>query len=669
MLRDASVGRRLAYLSFLLFSFLVLVGVAGYVGLESASRETFQAVNDNRRLATMAGQIMATTLRLRQLEKETFLSIDDPTARNEYTARWTEQSSSLHGQFAAIEESMRTTEEKGWLSQMRQAFVAYGNAYHRVLLDVDEGNIKTPQQCNAAMAGVEDQLTTLNALTEKLNASYQAQAADEISIISRVLTRTMAWVIVFVVIALAVTIPVTLKLARSITKPIRQVVGAAREISRGNLEVSLAGEDREDEIGELNRSFADMSRYLREIADLSSTIAGGDLTARATPRSQDDVLSRAFVEMTDGLRNIVQSVRVAGKQLADGASQLAAASQETAKLSIHASSSIDELASNTTEMTANLQTVLKNAQMQAASVRQTSSSIDEMVAGFLKVAGSVMLLCDMSDRSRETVQAGIATTEKANQGLKHIQESISSAAQIVTALEERADSIGKIVEVIDDIAEQTNLLALNAAIEAARAGEHGMGFAVVADEVRKLAEKSALSTREISELVHTIQQEARKAVHKMDQSTTIAGDGINVGRELTDALEKIAKVVSEFNRLAQEIGTATSEQSDVSSQIAQATSRLNEITNEISSAMQQQAFGTASTGEAIEGMRDTVQRFSASAVELAATAEQMTRTSKLMLDAIQRFTLEADEQPEPQQQVRTWSRGQLKELRLKQAAG
>lgn len=669
MLRDASVGRRLAYLSFLLFSFLVLVGVAGYVGLESASRETFHAVNDNRRLATMAGQITATTLRLRQLEKDTFLSIEDPTVRTRYTARWTEQSTDLHGQFAVMEGSMRTTEEKGWLRQMRQALVAYENAYHQVLLDVDVGNIKTPQQCNAAMAGVENQITTLNALTEKLNSSYQAQAADEISIISRVLTRTMVWVIVFVVIALAITIPVTLNLARSITRPIRQVVGAAREISRGNLEVSLAGEDREDEIGELNRSFADMSRYLREIADLSSTIAGGDLTARATPRSQDDVLSRAFAEMTEGLRNIVQSVRVAGKQLADGAGQLAAASQETAKLSVHASGSIDELASNTTEMTTNLQTVLKNAQLQAASVRQTSSSIDQMVASFLKVAGSVMLLCDMSDRSRETVQAGIATTEKANQGLKHIQDSISSAARIVSALEERADSISKIVEVIDDIAEQTNLLALNAAIEAARAGEHGMGFAVVADEVRKLAEKSAFSTREISELVHTIQQEARKAVHKMDQSTAIANEGINVGRELTGALEQIAKVVSQFNHLAQEIGTATSEQSDVSSQIAQATSRLNEITNEISSAMQQQATGTGSTVEAIEGMRETVQRFSSSAVELAATAEQMTRTSKLMLDAIQRFTLEADEQPEPQQQVRTWSRGQLRELRLKKAAG
>jgi methyl-accepting chemotaxis protein len=253
------------------------------------------------------------------------------------------------------------------------------------------------------------------------------------------------------------------------------------------------------------------------------------------------------------------------------------------------------------------------------------------------------VLLDISNRSREEVHSGIGTMEKATDGLTKINTTIQSSGEIIGALGTRADDIGKIIEVIDDLAEQTNLLALNAAIEAARAGEHGLGFAVVADEVRKLAEKSAQSTKEISELIQSIQREARKAVENMNKSTAIVNEGLNLGQELNGALRKISNVVTEVYKFAQEIGAATNEQSHGSSQIARATTRLNEITHEINSAVEEQASGAQAVVKAMERMRELTQQSTSGSTELAASAEQMSKMSRELLGSMDRFVLQQNE--------------------------
>src|SRR5947209_18300935 len=259
--------------------------------------------------------------------------------------------------------------------------------------------------------------------------------------------------------------------------------------------------------------------------------------------------------------------------------------------------------------------MVKNTQTQASSVSETSASIDKMVASIQRVADTAKVLLDISQRSREEVHSGIQTMEKATDGLNRINTSIQTSSIIIGELGGRADDIGKIIEVIDDLAEQTNLLALNAAIEAARAGEHGLGFAVVADEVRKLAEKSTQSTKEISDLISSIQKEARQAVENMQHSTRIVEEGLSLGSDLNTALGKISNVVTEVFKFAQEIGSSTNEQSGGSSQIAKATSRLTEITQEINSAVEEQASGAQAVVRAMEKMRELVQQSASGSTE------------------------------------------------------
>ena len=446
--------------------------------------------------------------------------------------------------------------------------------------------------------------------------------------------------IIGTLLAVLLGVVISYKSAKSITDPLQKLIGVARDIGRsGDLDHEI-DINRKDEVGELAKTFGIMVTYLREMAAVSESIASGDLAAEVHPRSANDTLGNAFAKMIAGLRTLVSSVRDSAAQVASGSNQVAGASDESAKISLNAASAIDEVTSTMHEMTINVQNMVKNTQVQASSVSETSASIDQMVTSIQRVADTSKVLLDISQRSREEVQNGISTMEKATDGLTRINRSISTSGEIISVLGQRADDIGKIVEVIDDLAEQTNLLALNAAIEAARAGEHGLGFAVVADEVRKLAEKSAHSTKEIADLITSIQKEARKAVDNMEKSTGIVNEGITFGNDLNLALRKISTVVTEVYKFAQEIGAATHEQSHGSSQIARATTRLNEITHEINSAVEEQASGAQAVVKAMDRMRELVQRSTSGSTELAASSEQMSKMSRSLLEAMDRFVLE-----------------------------
>ncbi len=428
--------------------------------------------------------------------------------------------------------------------------------------------------------------------------------------------------------------------AKSITQPLYHLIEVARRIGdSGDLEQSI-DVHRSDEVGVLAENFNKMIVHLKEMASVSAAISEGQLAVAVQPRSNQDTMAKAFSRMTQGLRDLVRKVRDSASQVASGAGQMASASDESAKVSVQAASAIDEVTSTMHEMSINVQNVVKNTQLQASSVAETSASIDQMVTSIQRVADTAKLLVDISHRSREEARVGMETMDKATTGLNRASQAIQSSAEIIDVLGHRADSIGKIIEVIDDLAEQTNLLALNAAIEAARAGEHGLGFAVVAEEVRKLAEKSTQSTKEISELIQGIQKEAREAVENMEKSTSMVQDGLVLNKDLSLALNKISDVVSEVYKYSQEIGAATMEQSSGSSQIAKATNRLTEITQEINSSVEEQASGAQAVVRAMERMRELVQQSTSSSTELAAAAEQMSKLSRQLLESMDRFALE-----------------------------
>jgi len=634
-----SIGKKLyagfgLVLAILLGLFLVNV-FAGFRG-RSASSDSSVAYESVGTISTVRLQIMRN-----RLDLDNFLLSGDPRDEEKVNKGMTDLADLLkRGESQASSDLLRTT-----LIQVESTEASWSDNFAKPLLakrhQVDSGDATVSDlqifylQKDPASWLTKSSVVLEQAVTESNKAFDQARKSAE-----RATNWNFVATTVGTALAILLGIFVAYYTAKSITEPLTHLITVAREIGdSGDLDQNI-DIHRNDEIGALATTFNNLVAYLKEMAGVSMAVAEGDLTVEVVPRSKRDTLGNAFLRMSHGLQQIVRTTRDSASQVSAGSNQVAGAADESAKVSVQASSAIEEVTSTMHEMSINVQNVVKNTQVQASSVAETSASIDQMVTSIQRVADTAKVLLDIANRSREEVVVGIQTMEKTTDGLNRTNKAIQSSAEIINVLGHRADDIGRIIEVIDDLAEQTNLLALNAAIEAARAGEHGLGFAVVADEVRKLAEKSTQSTKEIAELIQSIQREAKQAVENMDRSTRIVEEGLSLGNDLGSALHKISNVVTEVYKFSQEIGAATNEQSVGSAQIAKATSRLTEITQEINSAVEEQASGAQAVVRAMDKMRELVQQSASSSTELSAAAEQMLKLSRNLLDGMDRFVLD-----------------------------
>ena len=284
-----------------------------------------------------------------------------------------------------------------------------------------------------------------------------------------------------------------------------------------------------------------LNTLVREVSKLS----GGDLRAAvpeadAASRNEVHVIGHAFNQMAESVRNLVKGVSSTSVQVSTAATELEGAAKSAMESSVQASTSASGI---------------------AASIEQLSVSITH-------VADNANHAAEISAEAKTVTGSGRDVVHKTMNELERVAVDINESATLIGLLGERSKQISSVVGVIREIADQTNLLALNAAIEAARAGEQGRGFAVVADEVRKLAERTAMSTQEISVTVNAILKETAGAVQRMQSVSANMAESVDLARSAGESLQAIDRHAQDTVEVVNGIADSTREQSAASQEIA-----------------------------------------------------------------------------------------------------
>jgi methyl-accepting chemotaxis protein len=372
------------------------------------------------------------------------------------------------------------------LTSLAGAFKAYWSEEASVIKLSNEN--KTDEATTLMNQKLNSLASMIDSIIDSLFTTSDSEAKISTTANHTAATRTISFMLAMVVIGIIASLGLGNIISRVIGKPLQQLTVAAEQLAAGDLSLSVATINANDETAILTNAFAKMAGSLRKLAG----------------RINED--SNTLFLASRDLKNTANETGKSSQEVATTIGELARAAAEQAEQTNEAVTKLDVL---------------------AGLVRKVSAEVENISAESESVAQSAIL-------------GQKATTDVAEEIVK-IYELTKDVTGVIDELEKTSREITSITALIQSIAEQTTLLALNAAIEAARAGEHGRGFGVVAQETGKLAEQSKQAAQLIGHLLGKMGQRTQQAVQSMATGMNVVTAGKNRATEATSTFEQIFK--------------------------------------------------------------------------------------------------------------------------------
>lgn len=428
-------------------------------------------------------------------------------------------------------------------------------------------------------------------------------------------------------------------------KTLTQTTAKIVQNSDLSIEVPFCGNN---ELGDLSNTF---SQLINKLKTLLQTIK--NISDQFNTISQK--LRQAGLEINNNSNNIREQSKHTSEIMDDLNTSFAEVSkqlEELNKQSEHSASTVHEISMVNTEVANNINTMndsvsntINGINQITDSINFTTQSIEELHANVKDVSDAITRLNNTVNQEEKNAKDsldianqlaidsanGMAAMEKTIDGIDKIKESSTDVFNRIQNLRQHIEDIDSIVHAIDAITKQTNLLALNAAIIAAQAGENGKSFGVVSEEIAALSNRTKQSTKEITELIETIQEETVSAAKAMEAGQQIIEEGTQVGNQAKTAFGTLKQSANNSASKAQEMAQATFEQNK---EIKLVTTAINNIANAINS-VNETAHIQANEAKVLDS---SAKKMALLNKKVADSSEEQGRSSQNVLEAISVIT-------------------------------